>query len=331
MKRTQWSESKTAAKINLLHHEGNTRGRLMKYLIGTGGWAYFPTSKEPSLKAYSETFNFAEVNYTFYEYPPLRMVEQWRCTVPLDFTFTVRCHQDLTHNIGLKPVDEAYAVFSRMLGVCQVLHTPILHLLTPATQALDTERLKQAEAFLSTTSRKGIRLAWEIRSQASAKAVKLMQDHGIIHSVDLSRETPAYNSDILYTRLFGKGKHNRYQFTDQELDEIERTAAKCEAETRIVAFHGLRMSSDALRFKKYVETGRFLPVTAYIGVESARATLTEDARFPCTKAELVDHQGWKVIDFTPNERSHLSNLLSKLPERIYKSVQDVVMELEALA
>jgi uncharacterized protein YecE (DUF72 family) len=302
----------------------------MEYLIGTGGWAYFQTSKKPSLKAYSENFNFAEVNYTFYEYPPPRMVERWRRTVPPDFTFTVRCHQDLTHKIGLKPVDEAYAVFSKMLGICQVLHAPVLHLLTPASQALDTEKLKQAEDFLSTISMKGIRLAWEIRISTSEELASLMQDHGIIHSVDLSKEQPTYNSDILYTRLFGKGKHNIYQFTDQELEEIEQKVAKCEAKTIMVVFHGLRMSTDASRFRKHIETGQFLPVTAYTGVESARAVLAEDAMFPSTRVELVEHQGWKVIDLTANERVHLSDLLSKLPDRTYKGIQDVVEELEAL-
>jgi uncharacterized protein YecE (DUF72 family) len=303
----------------------------MEYLIGTGGWAYFQTSKKPSLKAYSESFNFAEVNYTFYEYPQPRMVERWRRTVPPDFTFTVRCHQDLTHKIGLKPVDEAYAVFNKMLGICQVLHAPVLHLLTPASQVLDTERLKQAEGFLSTINTKGIRLAWETRSPASGEVSSLMQDYGIIRSVDLSREQPTYNSTVLYTRLFGKGKHNIYQFTDQELVEIEQKIAKYEAKTAIVAFHGLRMSTDASRFKKHIETGQFLPVTAYIGLESARAVLAEDARFPSTKAQLVEHQGWKVIDLTANERIHLSDLLSKLPDRIYKGTQDVVTELGALA
>ncbi len=41
--------------------------------------------------------------------------------VPADFTFSVRCHQDLTHRIGLKPVDEAYEVFYKMKAYCDAL------------------------------------------------------------------------------------------------------------------------------------------------------------------------------------------------------------------
>ena len=106
---------------------------MTEYLIGTGGWAYFKVPNKPSLKAYSEVFNFVEVNYTFYEYPDMRMVEQWRRIVPENFTFAVRCHQDLTHRIGLKPVDEAYYVLSRMVAYCGILDAPFLVLETPAS------------------------------------------------------------------------------------------------------------------------------------------------------------------------------------------------------
>ena len=86
---------------------------LIKHLIGTGGWAYFNVPYRPRLNAYSNIFNFVEINYTFYEYPNTWMVERWRRTVPKEFTFAVRCHQDLTHRIGLKAVDNAYQVLDQ--------------------------------------------------------------------------------------------------------------------------------------------------------------------------------------------------------------------------
>ena len=299
------------------------------YLIGTGGWAYFKISNKSSLKAYSEIFNFVEVNYTFYEYPSTRMVERWRRTVPNDFTFTVRCNQDLTHRIGLKPIDEAYEVFSRMIFLCRILDAPLLHLLTPASYILDDVKIKQAEDF-STANMKGVRLAWEVRSSVTKKLVSLMQNFEIVHSVDLSREEPAFKSDVIYTRLFGKGKHNIYQFTDEELIEIDQKMLKAEAKVATLSYHGVRMNTDALRFKQYKETGKFLPVTAYTGIDSAKAVLEEDAKFPSTKAELVRHQGWKAIDLTADKRVHLSELLSKLPEKTYNGIKEIVKELEAL-
>jgi len=302
---------------------------MTEYLIGTGGWAYFKVPNKPSLRAYSENFNFAEVNYTFYKYPSSRMVEGWRRTVPNNFTFTVRCHQDLTHRIGLKPDDEAYMVFNQMITTCRILNAPFLHLLTPASYTFDESAVEQARAFLSTISPKGIRLAWETRSPVTPKLASLMQDFSITHSVDLSRDEPALKSDIVYTRLFGKGKHNIYQFTDEELTEIDQKILKLSDRMVIASFHGLRMNTDAIRFKKFKEFGTFIPVTAYTGIDSAKAVLQEDAKFPSTKAKLVEQQGWKVIDLSADRRIHLSEALSKIPEKTYSSVDEVVNEMQA--
>jgi uncharacterized protein YecE (DUF72 family) len=286
---------------------------------------------QSSLRAYSRIFDFVEVNYTFYKYPDTRMVEHWRRAVPADFTFTVRCHQDLTHQIGLKPVQEAYAVFSRMIGVCRVLKALFLHLETPARYTFDEQTVREARKFFSTVDLKGVHLAWEIRGKMTADVVNLVKDFGIVHSVDLSKDVPAFQSDVVYTRLFGKGKHNIYQFTDEELEEIDRKIVKSEAKIAVATFHGLRMNTDAARFKAYKEKGVFLPVTSFTGVDSARAVLSEDARFPLTKAELIEHQGWKVIDLEADKRIHLSELLFKLPEKTYHSVEEVVQELEVHA
>ena len=88
------------------------------------------------------------------------------------------------------------------------------------------------------------------------------------------------------------------------------------------------MNTDAARFKNYKTTGRFLPVTAYTGLDSARAVLSEDAVFPSTKQSLISDQGWKVIDLTTQQRMHLSELLSKIPEKTYSSLSEVVSALE---
>jgi uncharacterized protein YecE (DUF72 family) len=298
-----------------------------QYLVGTGGWAYFNAPK-PSLKAYSEVFNFVEVNYTFYEYPETRMVERWRRIVPKEFTFTVRCHQDLTHRIGLKPVDEAYAVFSQMIGYCRILNAPFLHLETPSSYVLDEEKVNEAKDLFSGVDLKGVRLAWEIRSPATEKVADLLRDFNIVHSVDLSKEKPVYESDVVYTRLFGKGKHNIYQFTDDELVEVDQKIMKPKAKMAIITFHGIRMNTDAKRFRDYKRAGKFPMATGFTGIDSARAVLSEDAKFPSSKAELVEHQGWKVIDLTADKRVHLSELLLKLPERTYSSLEELVQSLE---
>jgi len=60
-------------------------------------------------------------------------------------------------------------------------------------------------------------------------------------------------------------------------------------------------------------------VTKSKGLESLQA-IKEDAKFPATKNELIEKQGWKVFDLTEIEHEHASILLEKLPDRIFGSV-----------
>jgi len=95
-----------------------------------------------------------------------------------------------------------------------------------------------------------------------------------------------------------------------------------------MSFHGLRMNTDALRFKQYKESGVFPSATSFTGADSARSVLSEDAKFPSKRDELIEDQGWKVIDLTTNKRVHLSELLSTIPERTYDSLDEVIQAFE---
>ena len=154
---------------------------LHNYLVGTGGWAFFKILNKSSLKAYSELFNFVEVNYTFYEYPQFQLVERWRRTVPTDFTFSVKCHQDLTHRIGFVPTDQANEIFSKMQHYCKILNSPFLVLETPATYLINKENVKAAQDFFSSLNFQGLRLVWEYRAPINQTVIDLMQNFGIIH------------------------------------------------------------------------------------------------------------------------------------------------------
>ncbi len=299
------------------------------FLIGTGGWAYFKVPNKPSLKAYSELFNFVEVNNTFYHYPTFQTVRRWRETVPNDFTFSVRCHQDLTHNIGFIPSSQAYEIFYQMRKYCNILNSPYLVLETPATYLINKKNEKETRDFFSSLSINGLRLVWETRAPITQTVVGIMEDFGIIHCVDLSKQKPSFDLDVTYSRLFGKGQHNLYQFNDYELAEIDRKAQDTDSKTVILSYHGARMHSDAARFKHYKGTGNFLSVTAYTGIDSVKAVLSEDITFPISKAELKAKQGWKVVDLTPDRRVHLSGVLANLPEKSYSSLDEVIKELRA--
>ena len=307
---------------------------MTRYLIGAGGWAYFQVQGQRPLVAYSKAFDFVEVNSTFYDIPSLKLVESWRRLVPPHFEFAVRCNKALTHKCKFQPTPEAYEVLKTMTNICRILKADILHLQTPPTFQPTRDNVELLRNFFSSADLKGIRVALEIRGAnkpLNPDLVKTMQNHDMIHCVDLSKdEEPAYASDILYSRLFGKGRHNIYQPTDQELKKIDRRASKRDYKTVAISFHFVRMYKDAARLRIYKKTGKFPTVTESTGQRSLVEVLQEDAGFPSSKKELIRHQGWKLIDLTEDERVHASYMLEKLPEKTYNSLSEVVQTLNSI-
>jgi uncharacterized protein YecE (DUF72 family) len=243
----------------------------------------------------------------------------------------VRCHQDVTHRIGLKPIGEAQLALNQMLTYCSILHAPFLVLETPATYLFNNKTVAEARDLLSSANLRGVRLVWETRSPPTEQAKSMMEDLNIVHSTDLSRETPLFPSDVIYTRLFGKGKHNIYQFTDEELMEIDQKALPSNVKTISLSYHGVRMNTDALRFQSYKKTGKFPSITGFTGAASAKAVLAEDVQFPASKQVLIENQGWKIFDATEDKRLRLSEWLAKIPDKTYFSTYEVVDALEAVA
>ena len=178
------------------------------------------------MQAYSRVFDFVEVNSTFYGYPSSEMVRSWRTRVPMGFEFGVRCHRDLTHKYLLEPRDESYQVLKRMLSICSLLKAETLILQTPATLEFTNSRMDAIRTFLQSADTGHVQLVWEIRRPSTLdyppSLSGLMKDVGIVHCVDISRhEKSITKSDLLNTRLFGLGNQNVYQYTDEELTNIQ--------------------------------------------------------------------------------------------------------------
>jgi uncharacterized protein YecE (DUF72 family) len=220
-----------------------------------------------------------------------------------------------------------------MKQICSKLEADILHLQVPPSFELTKTSIAAFRSLLSSVSLHKLRLALEIRGKKSiqlpSELLKTMQDYNIVHCTDLSSgEMPAYESDILYTRLFGKGQHNVYQPTDEELREIDKKASSGKSEEIVMSFHFVRMYKDAARLKTYKQSGRFPSVTRSTGLASLEEVLGEDARFPSTKRELIRSQGWKIFDLTQTERIHVEDLLKKLPETTYNNLGEIVDKLK---
>jgi uncharacterized protein YecE (DUF72 family) len=300
--------------------------------IGTGGWDYFSVPTGERLKVYSSAYDFVEVNSTYYRLPSPMAVSGWRRRVPSGFEFSVRCHKDLAELHKLELTLRNLRIIDSMEKICRQLRASVLTILIPKELVGDKELSSKLSAFLSTTSLNRTIIAVEFRGgEPTDDTLKTLQDHDAVHSVDVSKQYPKVESSILYSRLFGKGKQNMYEFDDNELRDIAAKASGPKFEKSILAFHGVRMYRDAARLKTFLNSGKFPSLTGQVGLESLAEVFNEDARFPTSKSRLIREQGWKLFDKTAEERVRAQVVLEKLPEKTYATIHEVLSSLDKTA
>jgi uncharacterized protein YecE (DUF72 family) len=301
---------------------------MSQLLIGAGGWAYFQVPGVDSLEAYSRAFDFVELNSSYYELPRNFSASDWRKRTPPDFRFSVRCPRIIVDHYGLKLLPGSRALLERMEDFCRTLEAEVMTVLIGARSPIRADDLaKRLTEFLESFNADSTVVAVEFRDMKPSEEVfDIMKESGAIHSVDLSSEEPRYESPVLYSRLFGKGDENVYEFDDHELREITRRAQEPKFEKSILAFHGVRMYRDAGRVKSFVQKGFFPKITSGVGTDSIREILSEDARFPTTTKSLIKDQGWKVFQDAGEVRK-ISTVLEKLPEGKYSTLDDLIEEL----
>lgn len=306
---------------------------MTKFFIGTGGWAYFTVGPDP-LVSYSTRYNFVEVNSTFYRLPSQNRVISWRQRVPNDFTFAVRCPQVITHHHHFNLNDNAIIPFHKICNIYHILAARYLVFVTPSQFPFTHQTITNIKECFHRLKEQDIQAVWEIRTphhQLPRSIVDILRDYKIVHCVDLSKHLPLHSTHILYTRLFGRGQHNVYQFTNQELTELDQTIAKQNVDETVISFHNVRMYKDAARYHIYKETQSFPPVTPTFDHHSLRHVLLEDVQFPINTQDLIADQGWKVVDLSNNLTCHAHDFLSLLPNRDFQTIDEVLNTLQQIS
>jgi len=295
-------------------------------VIGCGGWQYFIIPNMDPLKAYSTAFRFVEVNSTFYKIPPIDLVKSWRRRVPEDFEFSVRLNRLISHVEKLNPTEKVVKAFQDCIEVAEILESKILVLETP--KSFDPiKAINRLKNLLKKVDIRDIRIAWEPRSGWPPKAVEEAIKLKLIPITDYSiREPPYDDEEIAYTRLFGKGRHNIYQFTDEDLIKIKERAERRRSKKVYLSFHGIRMYLDAARLERFIKKGELPRVTKSYRIDSL-AEILIDAKFPATKEELVRRHGWKLIDIDEKTRVPASVILKQLRRKNYRSLEELLREL----
>src|SRR5579863_8468403 len=89
-----------------------------RFRIGTAGWANPPreSAKRPEalshLGYYANSFNFVEINSSFYRSHRLSTYERWAEQTPEDFRFAVRMTRSVTHEFALRHCRKELRQFS---------------------------------------------------------------------------------------------------------------------------------------------------------------------------------------------------------------------------
>jgi len=297
----------------------------MDALVGAGGWGYF----SGGLEAYARGFRFVELNVSFYRRIPEATARRWRSRVPDDFVFAVKANQAITHADRLRASARAREAFAHDLKTARILRSPFLILETPPGLRFEAAQLAGLRELAGMLGN-GLRLGLEARAYRQRKLPEVlrrtMEENRVLDVVDLSQGPPRVADEVVYTRLFGPGPANVYQFDDAELRATDRTSG--DAVRAAFTFHGVRMYTDAARFLAFKRTGTFPPATSTRGPASLEEVLRPDARFPATREELEREHGWKVVDLDDRTRVHAARLIENLPSRTYASVADVLSEIE---
>jgi len=92
---------------------------------GTSGWAYptwkpaFYPAKLPAkrfLEHYATALNSVEVNYTFRALPTASTLANWIAATPVDFLFSFKAPQTITH---IKRLRDSHEAVERFVGVLE--------------------------------------------------------------------------------------------------------------------------------------------------------------------------------------------------------------------
>lgn len=306
--------------------------------VGCGGWQYFQVSG-PKLPQYASIFNFVEINRTFYAIPSKEQYMSWKRAIKgKPFRFAVKCNRRITHDLLLEPEEENFVLMKEMNKVCNTLDAIALVFQTPQFK-LTSSKLSRIDEFFEQVHQGDLQLVWELRGDLSSTSlqvqdalIKLLIKHEITHCVDFSKpRQPIHVSSLGYSRIFGKGKKNMWQFSDPEIIQIDKRAQVLLKDIPVaLSFHTMRMEIDAARLKAYHQDLTLLPTSTSIGIKAFMERIEEFDHFPIAKRELLEAHGWKIFDLTKKIRPRMVQILDQLPNKTYESHKAIQKEVRKI-
>ena len=199
--------------------------------IGTSGYSYPWNKGKPDQFSWylAQGLDTVEINGTFYRFPAATSIKTWS-KAPLDFDFSIKVNQAITHRFRLKG-ESALDYLGRFASLFDPMKNRIAFWLfqMPPSFSPSEENLETVEHFFLSSSQRGLiesaRAVVEFRERGWWKPElrRRVEEAGIVFcsvdAPDLPRELITTNGS-LYLRLHGREKWYSSIYTEEELDKI---------------------------------------------------------------------------------------------------------------
>jgi len=201
-------------------------------------------------------------------------LERWRASVPVDFEFTLKAWQLITHESSSptykrlkKPLTEkelasagafrwsaiVKEAWATTLESAKALKTKTVLFQCPAKFLPTKLSIRRMTKFFSTVDREGLNFAWEPRGSGWTNELiaELCRDLDLWHAVDpFSRQS--VTPERCYFRMHGRIRW-RYNYDPTELEELATLLPK--KGKSYVFFNNVSMLEDAETFDRILKQG----------------------------------------------------------------------------
>lgn len=327
--------------------------------LATSGWGYeewigpFYVKREKKFSEYTRVFNTAEINSTFYRYPPAGMIYGLIRASPKDFVFSAKLPKLITHKKKLEPGSGVKEDLDRFLALMNPMREagklgPILVQLPPG---FDYGSLDKLASFLALLP-KEFKFAVEFRnlSWLRPETWRLLEEHKVAYTIvdePLIPPETVFTADFSYFRWHGRRERPwfNYRYSVEELREWVPRVKEAEKKTKEVYgyfnnhFHGyapenciqlLEMLGKATRLQTKVRK----KIQSYISAKQMKLPVEKvpTSREEALKLELpqllLEFTDKKRIDRGETIRETLVSFLRRTPQLVKAKVKDYTIEID---
>ena len=230
------------------------------------------------IKKYFTEFDTVEVQKTFYQPVSLQSIEKWFKQAPLNFEFTIKAFQGITHpttsptymrlkkplpgnleNYGFfRQTDEVYNAWKETEKIALALHVKYILFQCPSSFKPTDENLENITSFFNKISNSRYHFVWEPRgvNWTDDIILEICEKCNLIHCVDPFKQKPV-TKNIAYFRLHGKPPGEKMYYYSYSKEDLKKLYEHCKNFRETYCFfNNIDMYKNALKFKEIVSNFR---------------------------------------------------------------------------